>query len=83
LLRAHGLTTIFGNLGSTEETFLASFPSGFWYVLGLQEASVIAMADGFAKATRRPALVTWTAGAAWGTRWGACLRCSRTRRRRP
>ena len=25
LLRAHGLTTIFGNLGSTEETFLANF----------------------------------------------------------
>ena len=48
LLRAHGLTTIFGNLGSTEETFLANFPSGFRYVLGLQEASVMAMADGYA-----------------------------------
>ena len=29
LLRAHGLTKIFGNVGSTEETFLADFPSGF------------------------------------------------------
>src|ERR1700733_15777994 len=57
LLRAHGLTTIFGNLGSTEETFLASFPSDFRYVLGLQEASVMAMADGYAQAVRRPALV--------------------------
>ena len=51
LLRAQGLTTIFGNVGSTEETFLASFPSDFRYVLGLQEASVMAMADGYAQAT--------------------------------
>ena len=57
LLRAYGLTTIFGNLGSTEEPFLADFPSDFRYVLGLQEASVIAMADGFAQVARGPALV--------------------------
>ena len=57
LLRAYGLTTILGNLGSTEEPFLADYPSDFRYVLGLQEASVIAMADGFAQATRGPALV--------------------------
>jgi hypothetical protein len=31
LLRAQGLTTVFGNLGSTEETFLADFPSDFRY----------------------------------------------------
>jgi benzoylformate decarboxylase len=57
LLREVGLTTIFGNLGSTEETFLKDFPSDFRYVLAPQEASVIAIADGFAQATRRPALV--------------------------
>jgi len=57
LLRELGLTTIFGNLGSTEETFLKNFPSDFRYVLAPQEASVIAIADGFAQATRRPALV--------------------------
>ena len=44
LLREFGLTTIFGNLGSTEETFLKNFPSDFRYVLALQEASVIGMA---------------------------------------
>ncbi len=38
LLRAYGLTTIFGNLGSTEQPFLAHFPSDFRYVLALQEA---------------------------------------------
>ena len=57
LLRKLGLTTVFGNVGSTEETFLKDFPKDFRYVLALQEASVIAIADGFAQATRRPALV--------------------------
>lgn len=57
LLRQLGLTTVFGNPGSTEEPFLQDFPSDFTYVLGLQEASVLAMADGYAQGTGRPALV--------------------------
>ena len=57
LLRELGLTTVFGNVGSTEETFLKKFPTDFRYVLAPQEASVIAIADGFAQATRHPALV--------------------------
>jgi len=57
LFRELGLTTIFGNVGSTEETFLKNFPKDFRYVLAPQEASVIAIADAFAQATRRPALV--------------------------
>ena len=73
LLRAHGLTTIFGNVGSTEETFLAGFPSDFRYVLGLQEASVIAMADGYAQAMRRPALVNLHTGAGLGNAMGNLL----------
>ncbi len=73
LLRACGLTTIFGNVGSTEETFLRNFPSDFRYVLGLQEASVIAMADGFAQATRRPALVNLHTGAGLGNAMGNLL----------
>ena len=46
LLRQLGMTTVFGNPGSTEEPFLQDFPADFSYVLGLQEASVLAMADG-------------------------------------
>ncbi len=57
LLRTLGLTTVFGNPGSTEQTFLQDFPSDFTYVLGLQEASVVAMADGYAQATGKPTLV--------------------------
>src|SRR5580704_4962912 len=55
LLRELGITTVFGNVGSTEETFLKNFPSDFRYVLAPQEASVVAIADAFAQATRRPA----------------------------
>ncbi len=57
LLRQLGLTTIFGNPGSTEEPFLKDFPADFRYVLALQEASALAMADGYAQGTNRPALV--------------------------
>src|ERR1700739_1130841 len=54
LFRAHGMTTIFGNPGSTELPMLGDFPGDFTYVLGLQELVVVGMADGFAQATGRP-----------------------------
>src|SRR4030088_56752 len=57
LLRERGMTTIFGNPGSTELPMLGSFPADFRYVLGLQEAVAVGMADGFAQASGRPAHV--------------------------
>lgn len=51
LFRAHQMTTIFGNPGSTELPMLAELPSDFRYVLGLQELVVVGMADGYAQAT--------------------------------
>src|SRR5438105_15466162 len=54
LFRAHGMTTIFGNPGSTELPMLSGFPDDFTYVLGLQELAVVGMADGYAQATGRP-----------------------------
>jgi benzoylformate decarboxylase len=54
LLRAHGMTMIFGNPGSTELPMLTEFPEDFTYVLGLQELVVVGMADGYAQATGRP-----------------------------
>src|SRR5437660_6686187 len=54
LFRAHGMTTIFGNPGSTELPMLAGLPDDFSYVLGLQELVVVGMADGFAQASGRP-----------------------------
>src|ERR1044072_5230820 len=50
------MTTIFGNPGSTELPMLADFPGDFRFVLGLQEAVVVGMADGFAQASGRPAI---------------------------
>src|SRR5207302_2478503 len=51
LLRAHGMTTIFGNPGSTELPMLKDFPEDFTYVLGLQDLVVVGMADGYAQAS--------------------------------
>jgi benzoylformate decarboxylase len=51
LFRARGMTTIFGNPGSTELPMLGPFPDDFRYVLGLQEAVAVGMADGFAQAS--------------------------------
>jgi benzoylformate decarboxylase len=70
LLRSLGLTTIFGNPGSTEQPFLKNFPKDFEYVLGLQEASVVAMADGFSQAANRPVLVNLHSCAGTGNAMG-------------
>src|SRR3712207_4516598 len=55
--RERGMTTMFGNPGSTELPMLKDFPSDFRYVLGLQESAVVGMADGFAQVTGRPTFV--------------------------
>lgn len=57
LLRSLGMTTIFGNPGSTELPLFKHWPADFRYILGLQEASAVAMADGYAQATRNAAFV--------------------------
>ena len=51
MLRDRGMTTMFGNPGSTELPMLADLPDDFRYVLGLQEAVAVGMADGFAQAS--------------------------------
>src|SRR5215469_12690606 len=57
LFRSFGMTTIFGNPGSTELPMFRDFPPDFRYVLGLQEMAAVAMADGYAQATRNAGLV--------------------------
>jgi benzoylformate decarboxylase len=73
LLRTLGLTTVFGNPGSTEQSFLRDFPDDFTYVLGLQEASVLAMADGFAQTRGKPALVNLHTAAGTGNAMGSLV----------
>ena len=66
LLRGFGMTTIFGNPGSTELPMFKDFPEDFQYVLGLQESVVLGMADGFSQATRNAALVNLHSAAGVG-----------------
>ncbi|QUQ67120.1 benzoylformate decarboxylase [Kutzneria sp. CA-103260] len=73
LLRGLGLTTVFGNPGSTEQTFLRDFPKDFTYVLALQEASVVAMADAFSQVIGRPALVNVHTAAGLGNAMGSLV----------
>ncbi len=71
ILRAQGLTTFFGNPGSNELPFLKDFPEDFRYILGLHEGAVVGMADGFAQANGRPALVNLHSAAGTGNAMGA------------
>jgi len=71
LLRRHGMTTVFGNPGSTELPMLADFPGDFTYVLGLQEAVVVGMADGYAQASGGPAFVNLHTAPGVGNAMGA------------
>ncbi len=68
--RSLKLTTIFGNPGSTEETLLKNFPPDFRYILALQEAPAVAMADGYAQATGEPVLVNLHTAAGMGNALG-------------
>jgi benzoylformate decarboxylase len=57
LLRRLGMTTIFGNPGSTEIPLLTGLPGWMRYVLALQEGSAVGIATGHAIASGEPALV--------------------------
>ncbi|MBV8927263.1 MAG: benzoylformate decarboxylase [Bradyrhizobium sp.] len=70
LLRAFGIRRVFGNPGSTELPFLSDWPDDIDYVLGLQEASVVGMADGYAQATRNAGFVNLHSAAGLGNALG-------------
>ena len=71
LFRERGMTTIFGNPGSTELPMLAELPDDFRYVLGLQEAVAVGMADGFAQASGTTAHVNLHTAPGVGNGMGA------------
>ena len=73
LLRTHGMTTVFGNPGSSELPFLSRIPSDFRYILGLHEGVVLGMADGYAQATGRPVLVNVHSAAGMGNAMGVLV----------
>jgi benzoylformate decarboxylase len=70
LLRDLGMTTVFGNPGSTELAFLTDWPDDFRYILALQEACAVGMADGYARATQHAAFVNLHSAAGVGNALG-------------
>lgn len=71
IFRHFGVDALFGNPGSTELPMLQAMPDDIAYVLGLNEAAVVAMADGYAQATSRPALVNLHSAAGTGNGLGS------------
>jgi benzoylformate decarboxylase len=70
LMRRHGMTKVFANPGSTELPLFRDFPSDFEYVLGLQEAVVVGMADGYAQASGNAAFINLHSAAGVGNAMG-------------
>ncbi|MDQ0996293.1 benzoylformate decarboxylase [Phyllobacterium ifriqiyense] len=75
VLASEGINHIFGNPGTTEMPILNSLRDHpeIQYILGLQEAAVVAMADGYAKASGRPAFVNLHTAGGLGHAMGALL----------
>jgi benzoylformate decarboxylase len=72
VLDSEGVRHVFGNPGSTELPFvdaLASHPS-VDYVLALQEATAVGMADGYAQASGKPAFLNLHTSAGLGNAIG-------------
>ena len=70
LMRAHRMSTVFGNPGSTELGLFLGWPADFRYVLGLQESVVVGMADGYAQATGNASFVNLHSAAGVGHAMG-------------
>jgi thiamine pyrophosphate-dependent acetolactate synthase large subunit-like protein len=78
-LRRQGMTRIFGNPGSTEVPMFADLPDDFSYVLGLQEASVVGMADGYAQITGNAQFINLHSAAGLGHALGSIYTAYRDR----
>ena len=59
VLRSEGVRYVFGNPGTTELPLMDALleTPDIRYIWALQEASVVAMADGYAHAARRPGFI--------------------------
>ena len=71
VLRERGLTTIFGNPGSTEVPFLSGLPEDLRFVLALHEGSVVGLATGWAIGRAEPAFALLHTTAGLGNAVGA------------
>ncbi|WP_394428799.1 benzoylformate decarboxylase [Streptomyces sp. SGAir0957] len=78
-LRDTGMTTVFGNPGSTELRMFRDWPDDFRYVLGLQESTAVAMAAGHSLGTGRAAFVSLHSAGGVGHALGAVFNAYRDR----
>lgn len=72
VLRSEGVRHVFGNPGTTELPLVDALAAvdDIQYVLSLQEATAVGMADGYAQATRRPAFLNLHTSAGLGNAIG-------------
>ena len=75
ILRSEGTKFIFGNPGTTELPLIDALivNPDFRYVWGLQEASVVGMADGYSQASGKPAFVNLHTSGGLGHGMGAIM----------
>lgn len=76
---ADGMTYMFGNPGTVEQGFLDVLRdnSKMKYILGLQETIPLGIADGYARATKRPTLVQLHTGVGLGNGIGMMYQAKR------
>ncbi|WP_141583957.1 benzoylformate decarboxylase [Actinomadura sp. WMMA1423] len=77
--RSVGMTTVFGNPGSTELRMFRDFPDDFRYVLALQETVAVAAAAGHALGTGAATLVSLHSAGGVGHSLGAVFNAYRDR----
>ncbi|MGM1063934.1 benzoylformate decarboxylase [Saccharothrix sp. Mg75] len=71
VFRQLGMTTVFSNPSHTEMKLFEQWPDDFRFIMGLQEATVVGMADGYAQATGEPSLVIINGGPGTGNAMGS------------
>lgn len=78
-LLADGIRYMFGNPGTVEQGFLDALSDyqDLQYILTLQESVAVAIADGYARATRRPAVVQLHSGVGLGNGIGMMYQARR------
>jgi benzoylformate decarboxylase len=81
-LQADGLTTVFGNPGSSEEGLLDEIgrTPAIRYILGLQEAALVLMASGYAMATQKPTVLQLHCSVGVGNALGSLYQAFRKQR---
>ena len=74
LLKDEGITHLFGNPGTTELPIMHALKDhpDLTYVMAMQESLVVAIADGFSRASGKLVACNVHVAPGWATRWARC-----------